>query len=134
MRHYSDYFTVPQDYRPNMTREAINEAPDRWLDFYPHPEFEDFLSTLLAVLESGDKSVWLTGNFGTGKSNAALVTQKLFMDEEPRVRSWFTANSGVLSDSASIEEKLFARRADSTLVVYDYNASGMGAAEDYCCS
>lgn len=131
MRHYSDYFTVPQDYRPNMTREAINEAPDRWLDFYPHPEFEDFLSTLLAVLESGDKSVWLTGNFGTGKSNAALVTQKLFMDEEPRVRSWFTANSGVLSDSASIEEKLFARRADSTLVVYDYNASGMGATEDF---
>lgn len=131
MRRYSDYFTVPQDYRPNMTREAINETPERWLDFYPHPEFEDFISTLLEVLESGDRSVWLTGNHGTGKSSAALVAQKLFMDEEPRLRSWFAANSKVLSDSASIEEKLFARRADSTLVVYDYNASGVGPTEDF---
>jgi len=131
MRHYSDYFTVPQDYRPNMTREAINETPERWLDFYPHPEFEDFISTLLAVLESGDKSVWLTGNYGTGKSNAALVVQKLFMDDEHRVKSWLAANSNVLSDSVPIKEKLFARRADSTLVVYDYNASGMGPTEDF---
>ena len=57
MRHYSDYFAVPENYSPIMTREKINETPETWLEFYPHTEFEGFCSTLLAVLETGEKSV-----------------------------------------------------------------------------
>ena len=84
MRHYSDFFTVADDYCPVMTAAEINKTPDRWLDFYPHTEFEDICKTLLSVLGTGAKSVWITGNYGTGKSNAALVIQKLFMDDESR--------------------------------------------------
>lgn len=130
MRHYSDFFTVAEDYRPVMTREIINETPDRWLDFYPHNEFEDICKTLLSVLVSGSKSIWITGNLGTGKSNATLVIQKLFMDDETRVRQWldsYTANG--LQDRASLEKSLFDRRAEGTLVVYDYNATGVGASD-----
>ena len=29
MRHYSDYFHVKEDYCPNMTREEINQTPER---------------------------------------------------------------------------------------------------------
>ena len=128
MRHYSDYFHVKEDYSPNMTREAINEAPDRWLDFCPHAEFEVICNTLLSVLGSGAKSVWITGNLGTGKSNASLVIQKLFMDDEERVRRWFERyeNSG-FSDRESLEKKLFNRRSEGTLVVYDFNALGVDA-------
>ncbi len=128
MRHYSDYFHVKEDYCPNMTREKINEAPDRWLDFYPHAEFEEICNTILSVLGSGAKSVWITGNFGTGKTNASLVLQKLFMDDEERVHRWFRMykDSG-LSDREGLEKALFARRAEGTLVVYDFNASGIDA-------
>ena len=59
MKHYSDYFNVAPNYSPVMTREEINKTPETWLDFYPHTEFEDFCATLLAVLETGDKSVWI---------------------------------------------------------------------------
>lgn len=127
MRHYSDYFHVKEDYCPNMTREKINENPDRWLDFCPHAEFEKICNTILSVLSTGAKSVWITGNFGTGKSNASLVIQKLFMDDEERVRRWFKQEDGGFSDRESLEKALFARRADGTLVVYDFNASGVGA-------
>ena len=130
MRHYSDFFTVAEDYRPVMTREIINETPDKWLDFYPHNEFEDICKTLLSVLVSGAKSMWITGNLGTGKSNATLVIQKLFMDDEARVRQWldrYAANG--LQDRASLEKALFDRRAEGTLVVYDYNATGVGASD-----
>ena len=27
LKHYKDYFTVPENYRANMTREAINDTP-----------------------------------------------------------------------------------------------------------
>jgi hypothetical protein len=131
MRRYSDYFTVPQDYKANMTRELINETPEAWLDFYPHKKFVEFLATLFDVITSGSKSVWLTGNYGTGKSNAALVAQKLFMDDETRVRSWFEHCKVALDDRESLENDLFARRNEGMLVVYDYNASGMGPTEEF---
>lgn len=128
MRHYSDFFTISEDYSPVMTREEINKTPDRWLDFYPHTEFETICNTLLTVLKTGEKSVWITGNLGTGKSNASLVIQKLFMDSEARVHKWFDeyASNG-LSDRDSFEKKLFERRKEGTLVVYDYKASSVGA-------
>ena len=130
MRHYSDFFIVADDYCPVMTVAEINKTPDRWLDFYPHTEFEDICMTLLSVLASGAKSVWITGNYGTGKSNAALVIQKLFMDDETRVHHWLNehATNG-LSDRDSLEKGLFARREDGTLVVYDFNAAGVGPNE-----
>lgn len=128
MSHYSDFFTVAEDYCPVMTHGEINKTAERWLDFYPHTEFEDICKTLLSVLGTGAKSVWITGNYGTGKSNATLVIQKLFMDDENRVRKWLDehATNG-LSDRDSLEKALFGRRAEGTLVVYDFNASGVGA-------
>jgi hypothetical protein len=127
MRHYSEYFTVADDYCPVMTAAEINKTPDRWLDFYPHTEFEDICKTLLSVLGSGAKSVWITGNYGTGKSNATLVIQKLFMDDESRVKQWLDAHAdNGLSDRDSIQKALLDRRAEGTLVVYDFNASGVG--------
>lgn len=127
MKHYSDYFHVKEDYCPNMTREEINQTPERWLDFCPHAEFEEICNTILSVLSTGAKSVWITGNLGTGKSNASLVIQKLFMDDEERVRRWFEQENDVFSDRESLEKTLFARRAEGMLVVYDFNASGVGA-------
>lgn len=128
MRHYSDFFIVAEDYCPVMTREEINKTADRWLDFYPHTEFEDICNTLLSVLGTGAKSVWITGNYGTGKSNAALVIQKLFMDDETRVRQWLDEHAANgLSDRDSLQKTLFDHRAEGTLVVYDFNASGVGA-------
>lgn len=130
LRHYNDYFSVPENYRANMTREAINESSDTWMDFYPHRKYIEFLQTMLDGIKSGGKSVWLTGNYGTGKSNAALVTQKLFMDDAKRVKRWFEDKRKAMLDKASLERELFAYREEGTLVVYDYNASGVGANEE----
>ncbi len=126
-RHYKDYFTVPATYRANMTREAINETPDTWLDFYPHATFVELLNT---VFEPA-KSVWITGNFGTGKSNAALVIQKLFMDDESRVTKWFHDNASVITNRDALLNKLMHARQEGILVVYDYNASGIGPHEEF---
>lgn len=126
-RHYDEYFKVPADYTANMTREAINETPGKWLDFYPHAKYLNFLNTLF----DGAKSVWLTGNFGTGKSNAALVTHKLFMDDMQRVDRWFEKYSKVIPNCASLKKKLLEEREQGILVVYDYNASGIGPNEEF---
>ena len=127
MKHYCDYFTVPANYRAVMTREAINETPETWLDFYPHATYIDLLNTLF----DEKRSLWITGNYGTGKSNAALVTQKLFMDDISRVEQWFVNNSMVIKDCDALREKLIQARESGILVVYDYNASGIDPNEGF---
>ena len=126
-RYYKDYFSVPIDYKANMTREAINETPETWLNFYPHAKYLEFLYALF----DESKSVWLTGNYGTGKSNAALVTHKLFMDDKERVEKWFDQNAKVIPNIDSVKKRLFEERDKGVLVVYDYNASGIGPNEEF---
>lgn len=124
-KHYKDYFTVPETYRANMTREAINDTPETWMDFYPHATYIEILNTLF----DESKSLWITGNFGTGKSNAALVTQKLFMDDAVRVETWFKDKRDVILNCDSLKKRLLEARQKGTLVIYDYNASGIAPHE-----
>lgn len=126
-RHYKDYFIVPANYTAAMTREAINETPETWLDFYPHEKYLNFLRTLF----DESLSVWMTGNYGTGKSNAALVTQKLFMDDISRVNQWFERYHNVIANCNDLKKQLVAARESGILVVYDYNASGVGPTEEF---
>ncbi|MCC8015067.1 MAG: hypothetical protein LIO87_07710 [Eubacterium sp.] len=125
-RFYNKFFTVPDDYKANMTREVINETPETWLNFYPHVKYLEFLKTLFDEA----KSVWLTGNYGTGKSNAALVTVKLFMDDMSRVEKWFDEHRGVIPNCESLKLQLQNIRNSGVLVIYDYNAAGIGPNEE----
>lgn len=127
LRHYKDYFSVPVTYRANMTREAINATPETWMDFYPHVTYIELFKTLF----DESKSLWITGNFGTGKSNAALVTQKLFMDDAARVEAWFEDKRDVILNCDSLKKRLFEARQKGTLVIYDYNASGIAPHEEF---
>ncbi len=88
MAFYKDYFGIRPDYAPCMTLADINKAPETWLGFYPHDSFVEILRELLKNLEGGNKTLWITGAYGTGKSHASLVLQKLFTDDEARVLKW----------------------------------------------
>ena len=81
-RHYSDYLMAKPGCLPKMTKEFSDGHPDFWLGFYPHQTFLRVLSTLFEKFEVGDRSVWMYGAYGTGKSSAALVIQKLFTDTD----------------------------------------------------
>ena len=124
-KHYCDYIHVWEEYNPIMSKAVIEKKPDAWLDFYPHKKYLDFLRKLLDQLANGTKSVWLYGNYGTGKSHAALTTWKLFMDDDQeRVEKWFNSDRYTIPDKETLKRDLLKYRKE-TLVVYDYNASGL---------
>jgi len=126
-KRYTDYLQVQATFHPVMTREAIDVTPETWMEFIPHDTYLNFLNTLLEGVLGGTKSVWLYGNFGTGKSAATLVTQKLFLDDEERVKSWFRSHK---LDS-TLEKRLFDSRKQGVLVVYDYNAEGLEPHQEF---
>ena len=129
MLYYKDYFGISEDYVPCMTREDINRDPRTWLNFYPHESFVSLLRDLLASLDGGDKSIWLTGAYGTGKSHAALVLQKLFMDDESRVKEWLEKRSAQIPEA--VRQALFAQRNTNTMVVFDTKGDGLTTPEQF---
>jgi hypothetical protein len=129
MAFYKDYFGIRPDYAPCMTLADINKTPDTWLGFYPHDSFVEILRELLKNLEGGNKTLWITGAYGTGKSHASLVLQKLFTDDEARVLKWLALRKAQIPEP--VRKALLARRGEKVLVVYDVNADGVDAKNQF---
>ena len=124
---YCDILSVREDFPSCMTREAINREPKTWLLYYPHQSFINLLTKLLNAFDGG-KTVWLRGAYGSGKTHAALVLQKLFMDDEERVGEYLAKRSRELS--GNLADRLRRRRAQKVLAVFDTNSSGIQTGAD----
>ncbi len=129
MTFYKDYFGIRPDYAPCMTLADINKTPETWLGFYPHDSFVEILRELLKSLNGGNKTLWITGAYGTGKSHASLVLQKLFTDDEARVQKWLDLRKAQIPDP--VRKGMLERRGEKTLVVYDVNADGVDAKNQF---
>jgi hypothetical protein len=112
-----------------MTRANIDKSPETWLAFYPHDSFVEILRALLKSLNGGKKTLWITGAYGTGKSHASLVLQKLFIDDEARVQKWLDLRKAQIP--APVRKEMLERRGEKTLVVYDVNADGVDAKNQF---
>lgn len=129
MTFYRDYFGIRPDYAPCMTLADINKAPETWLGFYPHDSFVEILRELLRSLEGGNKTLWITGAYGTGKSHASLVLQKLFTDDEVRVRKWLDLRKAQIKDP--VRDVFLKQRETKVLAVYDVNTDGVDAKNQF---
>ncbi len=123
MTHYNELIRVDEDYTPCMDRNAIDAKPNTWLLFYPHNTFVKFLKDIVSSLDGGNRSVWLTGGYGTGKTHAALVLQKLYMDDEARVMEWFKRRSKEIPEE--LVKLILKQRKNGVLAVFDSESSGI---------
>lgn len=125
---YKEFFQPREGYKPVMTREEIESNPRKWLDFYPHETFVEILRTLFLTFERGDASLWIHGAYGTGKSFAALVIQKLFMDDDARVREYGETYRNCLP--SDLLETLEKWRRQSVLVVYETGTDNVSTPQE----
>ena len=113
-----------------MTREEFVREPKKWLGFYPHQSFIDFLREVLDQMDRCQKSVWLTGAYGTGKTYAALVLQKLFNDTEENVKEWFVKRKKQFPTD-TILNSLQKQRKNGVLAVFETGSDATGAKEQF---
>jgi len=131
-KHYSDYFSIRQDWAPCMDKDEINSKPEYWLNYYPMEGFLKLLRAVIAQLNGGGRSIWLSGGYGTGKTYAALVLQKLFMDDEERVVRWLDKEwNGKKLIPDELRDVVLARRKEKTLVVFDTGSGGITSPEQF---
>lgn len=87
---YREYFNIDPEYFPQVDKRIIEDQPDLWKKFYPHPSFVQLLKTLVDVLERKQKlSMWVDGAYGTGKSHAVFTLKKLIDASEEETTAYF---------------------------------------------
>ena len=87
---YRDYFNIDPEYFPQVDKRIIDQQPELWKKFYPHPSFVQLLKSMVDVLERKQKlSVWVDGAYGTGKSHAVFTLKKLIDASEEETTAYF---------------------------------------------
>lgn len=52
---YREYFNIDPEYFPQVDKKLIEEKPDLWKKFWPHPTFVQLLKAMVDVLERKQK-------------------------------------------------------------------------------
>lgn len=87
---YREYFDIDPEYFPQVDKKIIEEQPDLWKKFYPHPSFVQLLKSMVDVLARKQKlSIWVDGAYGTGKSHAVFTLKKLIEATEEETTAYF---------------------------------------------
>ena len=95
-RLYSDYIKVDPNFIPVFSKNSDKIYPDKWQSFYPHASFKNILKDVVETLEKSselkDKSVWMSGAYGTGKTYASFVIKHILEDDIDSITPYFTQN------------------------------------------
>ncbi len=118
---YKDYFDIDQNYYAAVTADLIKQGKVSWKKFYPHETFVKLLETTYRVLNGQEnRSIWVEGAYGTGKSHAALTVKSLLEASEADVREYFE-DFGLSKDL--MNKYLTLKRSNRILVVHRIGSS-----------
>jgi hypothetical protein len=119
---YCDYFNVNESYFPCIDESAINDGAP-WDTTYPHDTFIELLKSLERMLGgTTNRSVWIHGAYGTGKSQCALALRRILEVPENEVRTYWDKFDPLKKNKALLE-KLIGHKERGIVTAYRY-ASG----------
>ena len=88
--NYRHYFNIDPEYFPQVNKAAIEDNPDLWKKYYPHETFVKLIKDTVSVLNRQQKlSIWVQGEFGTGKSHSVLTLKKLLDATSEETKEYF---------------------------------------------
>lgn len=127
VRLYNEYIKVDPNFIPVFSKNSDRIYPDKWQSFYPHNSFKIILKDVVETLEKSnetkDKSVWMSGAYGTGKTYASFVIKHILEDDIDSIEPYFIQN-GMESLLARVKG---VRAKGKTLVVQRSSAAGINS-------
>lgn len=117
---YRSYFDIDENYFPQVTESAIEKSEDLWKRTYPHGKFLELLKTMERVMARQEKrSVWISGAYGTGKSQCAYTLKKMLDVPEEELRVYWQEYK-VLQQEGDLLRKLLGHKKEGVVTVYRY--------------
>lgn len=121
-KKYCEYFDVNESYFPCIDESAIN-AGAPWETTYPHETFIDLLNSAEKMLSgTTNRSIWIHGAYGTGKSQCAYALKKILEVPNDELRAYWDRYEPLKKNKALLE-KLIGHKEQGVLTAYRY-ASG----------
>lgn len=121
-KKYCEYFDVNESYFPCIDESAIN-AGAPWETTYPHETFIDLLNSAEKMLGgTTNRSIWIHGAYGTGKSQRAYALKKILEVPNDELRAYWDRYEPLKKNKALLE-KLIGHKEQGVLTAYRY-ASG----------
>lgn len=91
---YTDYVKINQDFIDVFSAEQDQQNVEAWMSFIPHDQMLSLLRELLDSLErKTPQSLWMHGQFGTGKTMCLFVLKHLLEDSWVNVEKYFDAHN-----------------------------------------
>lgn len=119
---YCEYFDVDEAYFPCIDESAIN-AGAPWETTYPHETFIELLNSVEKMLGgTTNRSIWIHGAYGTGKSQCAFALKRILEVPEDELRAYWDKYEPLKKNHALLE-KLIGHKEQGVLTAYRY-ASG----------
>lgn len=121
-KKYCEYFDVNESYFPCIDESAINAGAPRETT-YPHETFIDLLNSAEKMLGgTTNRSIWIHGAYGTGKSQCAYALKKILEVPNDELRAYWDRYEPLKKNKALLE-KLIGHKEQGVLTAYRY-ASG----------
>lgn len=121
-KKYCEYFDVNESYFPCIDESAIN-AGAPWETTYPHETFIDLLNSAEKMLGgTTNRSIWIHGAYGTGKSQCAYALKKILEVPNDELRAYWDRYEPLKKNKVLLE-KLIGHKEQGVLTAYRY-ASG----------
>lgn len=121
-KKYCEYFDIDEKYFPCIDASAINDGAP-WKTTYPHETFIKLLTTTETMLcGKMNRSIWIHGAYGTGKSQCAYALQKILEVPEDELRDYWNTYEPLKKNDALLE-KYIAHKRNGILSSFRY-ASG----------
>lgn len=125
---YCDYFDIVEKYFPCVDESAINEGVD-WTDTYPHETFVELLKSIERMLGGNtNRSIWIHGAYGTGKSKCALAVRRILELSEAEVRDYWDTYEPLKKNPALLE-KMIGHKERGIVTAYRYASGNISTPE-----
>ena len=116
-KKYCEYFDVNEAYFPCIDESAIN-AGVAWEQTYPHETFIELLTNAEKMLSgSTNRSLWIHGAYGTGKSRCAYALKKILEVPEDEVRAYW-AQYEPLKKQGALLEKIIGHKEQGVITAF----------------
>lgn len=127
---YRDYFDIDPEFFPAVNDSVIAQHPNLWEKFYPHETFVKLLRDLIScVSHKQHLSVWVEGEYGTGKSHAVLTLKRLLEADDETTKNYFDRFPDLLGND--LYNKLYSlKHQGKILVVHRYASSDISNEEN----
>ena len=127
-KKYCEYFDVRDAYFPCIDESAIN-AGAPWNTTYPHETFIELLMSVEKMLGgTTNRSVWIHGAYGTGKSQCAYALKKILEVPNDELKEYWNRYEPLKKNTVLLN-KLIGHKEQHILTAYRYASGSINSPE-----